>query len=285
MQQPTSSFWNRHAVLVTMHGKQSMIDPVLRERMGIILETIHTIDTDQFGTFTGEIKRQDTQVRTAIAKARAGITATRCEIGLASEGSFHPHPDVPWLIINREVVVLVDQRNNWILEGWASSIDTSAVQQIVHSIDEATAFAQQVGFPAQGLVARLRASDSRHITKGIRTQAELIDVVASLLRRQRTGILLETDLRAHLNPKRQIVIRQAAENLAANALRGCPQCHAPGVRVIEDVAGLPCKWCGSPTPLRKAEIYACPRCEYRMVHDYPDGTQTASPEHCSLCNP
>lgn len=280
-----SPFRARRAVLVTMHGKESAIGPVLGEHLGLVIDTVSTIDTDQFGAFTGEIERSDTQYQTAIRKALAGMSATGCDLGLASEGSFNPHPEVPWLSVNRELVVLVDQRHNWVLEGWAASLDTSATQQVISSVEQALAFGQRVGFPAQGLVARLNADDARHMSKGIDTEVGLRAVVSSLLRRQPTGILLETDLRAHMNPKRRVVIRQAAADLAANALRVCPQCGAPGVRAVESLLGLPCEWCGTPTRLRRAEIYACVRCDYRREQPHPDGNATASPEYCEICNP
>ncbi len=278
-----SFFRGRVAVLVTMHGKEHMIAAPLHEQLGLMVEAVTAINTDQFGTFTGEIRRPDTQYQTAIQKARAGMTKMRCDLGLASEGSFGPHPQMPWLAVNRELIVLVDQRNDWVLEGWAMSMDTAAAQQTVTSLDEALQFAQRVGFPAQGLVVRPHADSTRQITKGIQSEARLHKVVTTLL--QKEPILIETDLRAHMNPKRQAVIAQAAEDLALNAQRPCPLCGAPGVRPVESVSGLPCEWCGSPTRLRKAEILACVRCEHREEKPYPDGRESAPPQHCACCNP
>ncbi|MFW5748984.1 MAG: DUF6671 family protein [Chloroflexota bacterium] len=244
------------------------------------------IDTDRFGSFTGEIARIATQQATAIRKAHAAMEISGCNLGLASEGSFTPHPELPLLTHNVELVVLVDGQNNWVLEGWASSLETPAVQRRVYSMGEAHAFAEQVGFPAQGLVARYATNDTRHMVKGINNAGQLTDVVNTMLVAQGgAGIVLETDLRAHMNPKRMTVIRAAAVALAQNALRICPVCAAPGVRPVETVPGLPCEWCEAPTALPLAAVYGCVRCDYRNTLYYPDGQRAAPPGRCPYCNP
>jgi hypothetical protein len=64
-------FMHRHAVLVSMHGKARIIAPVLAPQLGLQITALTTIDTDRFGSFTGEIPRPDTQYHTAVAKAAA----------------------------------------------------------------------------------------------------------------------------------------------------------------------------------------------------------------------
>lgn len=271
-------FAQRQAVLVTMHGKESVIEPVLAAELGVHVTPLTHINTDEFGTFTGDIARRDSQYQTALAKALAGITATSGDLALASEGSFVPHPDVPWLTVNRELVVLVDRRHDWVLEGWATSVETSAARRDVTTVAEALAFCQGVGFPAQGVIVRA----GEQLFKECVTVAALEALVTSLLR-QHEVIQLETDLRAHRNPKRRVVIRLATEQLVANARRLCPACGAPGMRVVETIYGLPCEWCGTPTHQRKAQVFGCVRCTHREEHLCGDGV--ASAEYCEMCNP
>lgn len=271
-------FAQRRAVLVTMHGKESVIGPVLVDELGINVVVLPTINTDQFGTFTGDIARRDSQYQTALAKAMAGITATSGDLALASEGSFGPHPDVPWLTVNRELVVLVDRRHEWVLEGWATSVETSAARRDVTTVAEAQAFCQGVGFPAQGVIVRAGEQLFKECTTHVAFDAQ----VAQLLQEHHT-IHLETDLRAHRNPKRRAVIRLATEQLVANARRLCPDCGVPGMRVVETIYGLPCEWCGTPTHQRKAQVFGCVRCAYREEQLCGDGVAAA--EYCAMCNP
>jgi len=51
-----------------MHGKAVAICPPLNEQIGLMVETLATINTDQFGAFTGEVKRPDTQYQTPISR-------------------------------------------------------------------------------------------------------------------------------------------------------------------------------------------------------------------------
>jgi hypothetical protein len=185
---------------------------------------------------------------------------------------------VPWLTVNRELVVLVDRQHDWVLEGWATSVETSAARRDVTTDAEVQAFCQRVGFPAQGVIIRA----GEQLYKECVTAESLEACVTSLLR-QHDVIQLETDLRAHRNPKRRAVIRLATEQLVANARRLCPACGSPGMRVVETIYGLPCEWCGVPTHQRKAEVFGCVRCAYREEQLCGDGVVSA--EHCEMCNP
>lgn len=86
----------RQAVIGTMHGKEAVIGPRL-SALGLTSLVPENFDTDRFGTFTGEVKRVGTQLEAARQKARAAMAATGAPIGVASEGSFGPHPAIPFL--------------------------------------------------------------------------------------------------------------------------------------------------------------------------------------------
>jgi hypothetical protein len=106
----SSFFEGRSAVLLTKHGKEQVIKPTLEKAVGVhvIIETGFNID--RFGTFTREIERPGSQLDTARLKAKKGMELTGLDIGLASEGSFGPHPVMPWVPWNVEIVLLVDQK-------------------------------------------------------------------------------------------------------------------------------------------------------------------------------
>ena len=65
-----SLFINRVAVLATMHHKENVIAPLLKKQLGLEVVVPPNFNTDQFGTFTRDIKRPDTQIVTAKLKAR-----------------------------------------------------------------------------------------------------------------------------------------------------------------------------------------------------------------------
>ena len=49
-----------------------------------------------------------TITETALAKARLGMAAASATIGIASEGSYGPHPHMPFVAAGIEVMVLID---------------------------------------------------------------------------------------------------------------------------------------------------------------------------------
>jgi len=54
------------------------------------------VDTDQFGTFTGEVARTGAPADAARAKARLAMSVTGLPYGLASEASYGPLPGGGW---------------------------------------------------------------------------------------------------------------------------------------------------------------------------------------------
>jgi hypothetical protein len=70
----------------------------------------HSIDTEAFGTFAGDIVRQGTMLDAARAEALAAIEATGLELGLGSKGSFGPHPSVPFIPAGTEVLLCLDRK-------------------------------------------------------------------------------------------------------------------------------------------------------------------------------
>ena len=182
-------------------------------------------------------------------------------------------------------MVLVDDVHGWVLEGWATASETTAARQQVHTLADVHEFVQRVGFPDQGIVVRHQRDGVAQVYKDADTVEELCMHVAQAQHADTAAVWLETDLRAHRNPKRRLVIRQAAEDLVRNAQRTCVRCSAPGMRKIATVPGLPCEWCGIPTDQPKALIYACVRCDYRVELPHDSGQTTAAPEYCGVCNP
>ena len=84
----------KKAVLTSKHKKLPLIEIPFRESLSIEVVEL-PLDTDMLGTFSGEVERTSTPIETAVKKARLGMQATGLPLGIASEGSIAPNPNVP----------------------------------------------------------------------------------------------------------------------------------------------------------------------------------------------
>ncbi len=277
----TDLFANRVAILATMHRKEQAIAPLLERQLGLTVTVPAEFDTDGFGTFTGEIKRPADQLSTARLKAEAALEHTGATLAIASEGSFGPHPHLPFVPCNRELVVLIDRQHGLEMVGECLSTETNYRQQLIRSLQDATAFAAAVDFPRHGLIVR---ANGTAIAKGITTEETLWTAVETALR-QAANVQLETDMRALYNPTRMAVIAQATEDLLRAIAQTCPACNCPGFREIKRWPGLPCALCGTPTLLTARIRYQCQRCDYYQDNPPADLPPTADPSYCPYCNP
>ncbi|MEO1070551.1 MAG: DUF6671 family protein, partial [Cyanobacteria bacterium J06638_6] len=206
-------FAGRVAVLATMHRKEAAIAPQLEAQLGVTVTVPPGFDTDAFGTFTGDIKRPSDQLTTARLKAAAALRQTGESLAIASEGSFGPHPQIPFVACDRELVLLIDRQHQLEIVGECLSTDTNYHSQVIHSLKEALAFAESVGFPWHGLVIKGGEAD-RILGKGITDADKLLDVVEQALSQSPPSTArIETDMRALYNPTRMAVIAQATEDL------------------------------------------------------------------------
>jgi hypothetical protein len=283
---PPPSLRNRFAVLATMHRKEQAIAPLLEQELGIQSIVPPDLNTDVFGTFTRDVKRLGTQIEAARAKATKAIELTGQTLALASEGSFRPHPLIPYLAINCEIVLLLDQSYGLELIGQVFSTETNYRHQMVGSLQEARQFAQKVGFPEHGLVVMGGDSltEAPPIIKGITCEDQLADAFQVALRYSHK-VHIETDMRALYNPSRMKVIRQATEDLLRKIAQTCPKCSWPGFDIVKRKPGLPCTLCHQPTQLTRSALYRCEHCGFSEEELFPDGRSTADPGECEYCNP
>lgn len=277
-----SFFANRVGVIATMHQKESVIAPLLEQQLNIKTIVPVNFNTDSFGTFTREIKRQGTQIEAARIKAEKVLQLTNETLAFASEGTFGPHPVLAYLPCNREIVLLLDKTNHLEIIGQTLSTETNYNHQIVKDLEAAFNFASKIGFPKHGLIVRI---DNTEIIKGITTEKELTEAVESSLKQSPHGIQLETDMRAMYNPTRMKNIERATRDLIQKLQQLCPNCSYPGFDVVEYKKGLPCAICHLPTSLTLAEIYQCKHCDFRQEVLFPNNLEKAEPSKCPYCNP
>lgn len=267
----------QRAALATCHGKDAAIAAPFAMRAGLRIEVPPGLDTDRLGTFTGEVPRPGTMRETARLKAAMGMERLGLPLGIASEGSFGPHPDIPFLAAGFEVLLFVDRtRGIEVAEEQVSEATNYAALDLGPAAD-VEGFLARAGFPSHAVI--LRSGAETH--KGIRDRGALFD----LLRAAEPPLRLETDMRAHMNPTRMSEIAKLAERLAQRLATCCPACRSPGFGMVRALRGLPCEDCDTPTRLVRALVHGCAQCGHEEHQPRPDGLSTATPANCPECNP
>ncbi len=281
------AFANEIAILATMHGKERVVAPLLEGALGVRVRVPGGLDTDRFGTFSREIERTGTQLDAARAKIAAAFALEPdARLGLASEGSFGPHPYIPFVPLGRELLVLIDRKTGFELIGHHASLSANSAHVVAASLAEAMAFAERIGFPDQGLIVMgadgEQPAPEHLLVKTIETVDDLQRSVEKAIDRCGAAFV-ETDMRAHRNPTRMRAIKRATLDLVRRYRSLCPECDRPGFAITERLAGLPCSWCGEPTNALRAEVMVCAGCAHRT--ERPVEAATADPGQCNDCNP
>jgi hypothetical protein len=279
-----SMFSGRKLVIATMHGKEKVIAPVLEQTLGVTCIIPDSFNTDLLGTFTGEKEREEDPLATARKKCLLAMEATGCDMGIANEGSFGPHPSLYFIGADDELVIFIDQKNN--LEIIAREISTEtnfSYKEIAHE-KELMEFADQVMFPSHGLILRKSRQEQTDIVKGITDMPTLLDTYQTMAAKY-PMVGVETDMRAMYNPTRMKVIEIATKKLIEKIQTACPACQMPGFSITDAKTGLPCDLCGSPTRSVLAYIYQCTHCGFSEEKHYPHNKQTEDPMYCDRCNP
>lgn len=274
----------RQVALLTQHGKERVIAPVLEHALGCRVVRVADYDTDLLGTFSRDIPRAGTQLEAARKKARIGMELTGLSLGLASEGAFGPDPFTGMFPWNVEFLLWIDDERGLEVVGVAQG-KTNLAHALTASWQEAETFARQAGFPEHHLVLRPEGENDPRMRKGIADWAELQAAYTWALElSENRSVFIETDMRAHANPTRMDNIRLAAEELAQKLCATCPACGAPGFWIVERLTGLPCEACGVPTRETRADIYGCLKCAHRVTQERTD-RKFADPGRCDYCNP
>lgn len=283
--------WSPHpyaglvAVLATRHNKLPLIGPALTQSIGLQVEAV-AVDTDSLGTFTGDILRLDSPLNTAVAKARLAMRDRGATLGLASEGSIGPHPAAPFVTLDRELAVLVDDAAGIVVAATYDSLELISATTTASPGQDLRPFLDQAQFPDHRLIVRPNSGGLGLVVKNIDSVDTLVAAISSCAVASSDHLArVETDLRAHVCPSRRPAIAAAASKLAARLAIACPVCAAPGWGPIDRLLGLPCAWCRQDVPAIRAEIDACPACDHRHERPLLPTGARADPGLCPRCNP
>lgn len=266
-------------VFATRHGKERQAREPFQRHLDARVVAPARIDTDQFGTFTGEVPRAGTAHDAALGKAMLGVLLTGNRYVLASEATYRSDLGMTQL---DELLLFHDAEDGVTLTESVRVAVPPVVASTVTSTGQALHVATRQGFPDVGLVATAETETGTLIRKGQHHAAQLAATVGALLSHA-DEVRLEPDLRAHVNPVRQQVIASLADRLAERLTRPCPACESVGWGVIDTERGLPCLQCHEPTDAIRAEVYGCATCGHRET--VPRSTRNADPADCDACNP
>jgi hypothetical protein len=275
-------FQGRRLCVATMHQKEQVITPILNSILGVTCFVPQELNTDQFGTFSGEIERRLAPLNAALAKCDLAHQHTGCDLVVANEGSFGPHPNLFFIPANEELMLLRDYKNN--LSIWTSllSTETNFNSLEISNANQLGDFAKSIGFPSHGFI--LLSTDRTQVRKEFKTLEEANHALTTLTKGAGRCIA-ETDMRAMNNPTRMKVIEELTHKLVNKIKSTCPSCKAPGFDVIRVNTGLPCMACKSETSSTLSLVKGCLSCTYEEEIYYPNNKQEEDPMYCNYCNP
>lgn len=286
---PTTTSYKKISIaLGSKHEKHRWLQPACHKILeGTIVPTGDAFDTDELGTFSGEIERQGTQQETAFQKALSAIRLLNLPCGLGNEGSFGPHPLISLLACSLETLVFYDaERSFKIIENYRTlKTNYAHITSLRHQ--DNSSFFTQVRFPSHALILRPNVWENKSILfKGIQCYESFkkaLNICCDHSADQQAFI--QTDMRAHFNPTRQQQILKVGIRLFRRLSRFCPCCSAPGWGFTGVKRGKPCSACDYPTDLPTHDFWTCNICSYQEEKLRWSPAPFADPAVCPLCNP
>ena len=251
----------RKISLLTNHGKERIIAPVLERTLGCQVERLQDCDTNQFGSFDRLTPRAGTQLQTARSNAQFAIDFSSHTAGIASEGAFTVDPFSGFMPWNIEMVLFLDDLHGLEVVGTAQG-SAMNLSKSVRDFDSLMEFAVDAGFPSHHLMLRSQNASDPRVIKGIQDTDTLKSAFIHALMESSNGkVFVENDLRAFCNPTRRLMIEQATEDLSRKLLSLCPACQMPGFWKIKSVPDLTFSAGNSPVRESAYEIWQCQHCQ------------------------
>lgn len=223
-------------------------------------------------------------------------------LGLASEGSFGPHPFVPLFAGCQEVLVFLDDELGIEIEETLISTQTNFNNTVANSVQDLDSFLTRIGFPTHAVILRPNKTDSSLIKrvnrlfhkdnqyhlifKGINEKSALINAFDECQKNSLDKMVqVETDMRAHMNPTRMKVLRKIGIKMAKRLQTKCPNCSCPGFGMTQTGGNLLCEICKYPSDRPSFEIHSCSKCSFNEKVLRKDGIRDLEQKYCQICNP
>jgi hypothetical protein len=280
----SNMFKNRLLVIATKHYKEKVIAPVFENEFGVKCIVPQDFDTDEWGTFSGEIERLNDPITTARTKCLEAMKAAKVDLAIASEGSFGAHPQLFFVPAGDEILMLVDKKNDIEIVVRDLSTETNFYSTEVKNLVELEEFIKKVNFPSHGVIVKDSPTEFNYLVKGIVDKEYLIETYNDFISKYGKAFI-ETDMRALFNPTRMQRIELLAHKLADKVKSLCPKCQTPGFGIVKANPGLPCGLCGTPTKSTLSYQLCCKKCGHSQEDKFPKGKQVEDPMYCDICNP
>ncbi|MCO5949396.1 DUF6671 family protein [Mucilaginibacter flavidus] len=146
-------FKGRKLAIATRHQKECVIAPLLEQALGVSCFVPFDLDTDQLGTFSGEVERLEGPLNTAKRKCLMAMEQTGCDLAVASEGSFGPHPTLFFGYADEELILFMDKTHKLEIYSTEINFKTNFNGKQIGNEQELMDFADRVNFPSHGLPA------------------------------------------------------------------------------------------------------------------------------------
>ena len=160
-------FEGRTLIIATKHQKEQVIAPLFEKQFGVRCKLSENFDTDTLGTFTGEIEREHDALTTLRNKCLIAMKLNNCDLGVANEGSFGPHPELIFAPVDFELVILIGKKYNIEIIASETSMKTNFNGQIIESMDDLLQFAKACKFPSHAIILKEGKKSKKDIFKGI----------------------------------------------------------------------------------------------------------------------
>lgn len=277
-----SLYQNKKVLLASMHQKELAIQKPFEEIVGCKIEVVENFNTDQFGTFSGEIERVLTAYETLKKKAVVAAKQFNYDYVISSEGAFGPHPNYVFSNSDTEMLLFYDRINDLYISDFEISMETNLADYEIDSLEQDYGkFLDKVMFPSHSLIVK---AGNNVIAKGVNNRDTLDAIIIENFAKY-GKLKLETDMRAMNNPSRMKIINLLANKLAKRVVSHCKSCDTPGFGITSLSGYLLCELCGLPTKIKKYREHKCIRCDYLEKEVIDLSKQFADPKYCDYCNP
>eukprot|EP01038_Epipyxis_sp_PR26KG_P004002 gene4002-5729_t len=264
-----------------MHQKERVLAPLFESTFGLQCFTTVHLNTDEFGTFSGEIERIKSPLETARQKCLRAVELTSCDLVLASEGSFGAHPVAGFVPMNEELLLFLDVKNNLEIAVKHVSTQTNFGSTVAHNLEDVYAFTEAAKFPEHAVI--VREPSGQVIRKGVNDLRELLNIFSDS-RQKYDSVTIESDMRAQFNPTRMHNIYNCGKKLVSSIQSKCPECAWPGFSVSKVISGLPCENCSMPTKSTLKHVYVCKCCGFTKEKNNPHGKVAEEAVFCDFLN-
>lgn len=276
----TNYFQNKTCIIVTKHQKERVIAPILEDMLGLKFIHGHRFDTDSLGTFSGEIERMKDPLSTVKDKCLLGAHVPNADFVIANEGSFGPHPLIPFVKADEEYLCIYDKNENDFVVEKMIFFETNFLKEKISDLIQLDAVLGKLKYPSHGIMIR----SEKEIIKDVQ-DPDLIRSHVQAMLYEYGQCTIETDMRAMYNPTRMQCIGQLTKKLASALLNKCDSCGWHGFQILRQENGLKCSLCNRPTRSILYHLYQCKKCGFEKKIIYPNKKQMEDPAYCDWCNP